>query len=55
MAKYRINHTHLTTDNPQRLLDFYTGVMGGKMVQEVMLQGNNIILYRRMGLHERQL
>lgn len=41
MAKYKINHTHLTTDNPQRLIDFYTGVMGGKIVQEVVLTGNN--------------
>ncbi len=41
MAKFKINHTHLTTDNPQRLIDFYTGVMGGKLVQEVALGGGN--------------
>lgn len=37
MAKYLNSHTHLTSANPEKLLDFYTRVMGGKLNQELSL------------------
>ncbi len=37
MAKYTNNHTHLTSANSEKLLDFYTRVMGGKLDREFLL------------------
>jgi len=35
MAKYTNNHTHLIGSNPEKMLDFYTRVMGGKIDKNV--------------------
>ncbi len=37
IAKYTNNHTHLTGAKPEKLLDFYTRVMGGKVDPEFLL------------------
>jgi catechol 2,3-dioxygenase-like lactoylglutathione lyase family enzyme len=39
MLKCTVNHTHLTSPNPQKLVDFYTKVMGGKYVRELTVAG----------------
>ena len=41
MAKYTNDHTHLTSGNPQKLVDFYTRVMGGKVDREFLLGGSH--------------
>ncbi len=41
MAKYTNNHTHLTGTNSEKLLDFYTRVMGGKLDREFLLGGSH--------------
>lgn len=41
MAKYLINHTHITCANPAKLLDFYTKTMGGKLEGETVLGGSH--------------
>ena len=40
MVKYAVHHTHLVTANPPKVIDFYTRVMGGTLVQEVKLADN---------------
>ncbi len=39
MATYKVHHTHLTTGDPSKSVNFYTGVMGGKLVREAVLGG----------------
>ena len=41
MVKYTNSHTHLTGANPEKLLDFYTRVMGGKIDREFLLAGSH--------------
>ena len=41
MAKYLINHTHITCANPEKLLNFYTKIMGGKLEGETLLGGSH--------------
>ena len=41
MVKYTNSHTHLTGANPEKLLDFYTRVMGGKIDREFLLSGSH--------------
>lgn len=41
MARYTNNHTHLTGAHPEKLLDFYTRVMGGKLDREFLLGGSH--------------
>lgn len=40
MLKYEVNHTHLTSANPKAAVDFYTKNLGGKVISERMLSGN---------------
>lgn len=41
LAKYLSNHTHITGANPEKLLDFYTKIMGGKLESETLLGGSH--------------
>jgi catechol 2,3-dioxygenase-like lactoylglutathione lyase family enzyme len=41
MVKYTNNHTHLIGRDPEKMLDFYTRVMGGKIEREFMLGGTH--------------
>ncbi len=41
MVKYTNSHTHLTGANPEKLLDFYTRVMGGRIDREFLLGGSH--------------
>ena len=41
MAIYTSNHTHLTGSNPEKMLDFYTRVMGGIVDREFLLGGSH--------------
>ena len=41
MVKYTNSHTHLMSANPEKLLDFYTRVMGGKIDREFLLAGSH--------------
>jgi catechol 2,3-dioxygenase-like lactoylglutathione lyase family enzyme len=41
MVKYTNSHTHLTGANPEKLVDFYTRVMGGKIEREFLLGGSH--------------
>jgi len=41
MVKYTNSHTHLTGANPEKLVDFYTRVMGGKIDREFLLGGSH--------------
>lgn len=41
MTKYTNNHTHLIGRDPEKMLDFYTRVMGGKIEREFMLGGTH--------------
>ena len=41
MVKYINNHTHLIGSNPEKMLDFFTRVMGGKVEREFMLGGTH--------------
>ena len=41
MVKYTNSHTHLTGANPEKLLEFYTRVMGGKIDREFLLAGSH--------------
>ena len=41
MTKYTNNHTHLVGRDPEKMLDFYTRVMGGKIEREFMLGGTH--------------
>ncbi len=39
MAKYTYYHTHITSPEPQKLVDFFIQVMGAKLVQEYIREG----------------
>lgn len=41
MVKYTNSHTHLTGAHPEKLVDFYTRVMGGKIDREFLLAGSH--------------
>jgi catechol 2,3-dioxygenase-like lactoylglutathione lyase family enzyme len=41
MVKYTNSHTHLIGANPEKLLDFYTRVMGGRIDREFLLAGSH--------------
>ncbi len=41
MVKYTNSHTHLTGSDPEKLVDFYTRVMGGKIDCEFLLAGSH--------------
>ncbi len=39
MAKYAYYHTHITSPEPEKLVDFFTRVMGAKLVREYVREG----------------
>ena len=41
MAVYTHNHTHLTSAHPEKLVDFYTRAMGGKLEREFLVGGSH--------------
>jgi len=43
MATYKHDHTHITTPEPEKLIEFYTKVMGAKVVNEIEAAGNRMI------------
>ncbi len=40
MATYKHDHTHITTPEPEKLIEFYTKVMGAKVINEIEAAGN---------------
>jgi catechol 2,3-dioxygenase-like lactoylglutathione lyase family enzyme len=40
MVTYTNNHTHITGRDPEKLVDFYARVMGGKIDREFLLSGH---------------
>ena len=43
MATYKHDHTHLTTPEPEELIDFYTKVMGAKVINEMEAAGTRMV------------
>ncbi len=41
MANYRHDHTHITSPNPQSVVEFYQKAMGLKIIKEIELSGGN--------------
>lgn len=41
MVRYTNSHTHLTGANPEKVVDFYMRVMGGKISREFLLGGSH--------------
>lgn len=41
MAKYKHDHTHITSPDPEAVVAFYTKVMGLKVINEIELAGGN--------------
>ena len=39
MAKYTYYHTHITSPEPQKLVDFFIRAMGAKLVREYVREG----------------
>ncbi len=43
MATYKYDHTHVTTPEPEELIEFYTKVMGAKIINEMKVAGNRMV------------
>ena len=43
MAQYKHDHTHITTPEPEKLVQFYTRVMGGNIIRETESAGNRMV------------
>ena len=43
MATYKHDHTHITTPEPEKLIEFYTKVMGAKVINEIEAAGNRLV------------
>ena len=43
MATYKHDHTHITTPEPGKLIEFYTKVMGAKVINEIEAAGNRLV------------
>ena len=43
MATYKHDHTHITTPEPEELIEFYTKVMGAKVINEMEAAGNRLV------------
>ncbi|MFH1639703.1 MAG: VOC family protein [Chloroflexota bacterium] len=39
MATYEYNHTHVTSNNPEEVVDFFSKILGATNIQERMLAG----------------
>jgi lactoylglutathione lyase len=43
MATYKHEHTHITTPDPDKIIDFYTNVMGAKIIREQQTIGLRLV------------
>lgn len=43
MISYKHEHTHLTSPNPEKVVEFYTQVMGAKVTKEQEVSGRRMI------------
>jgi len=43
MASFRHDHTHITTPEPDKIIEFYTRVMGAKVTREIESAGRRLI------------
>ena len=39
MATYKHDHTHITTPEPEKLIEFYTKVLGAKVINRMEAAG----------------
>ncbi|MBM4448451.1 MAG: VOC family protein [Chloroflexi bacterium] len=43
MATYKHDHTHVTTPEPDKIIEFYTKVMGAKITKEIQSAGRRMV------------
>ena len=43
MAAYKHEHTHITTPEPDKIIEFYTGVMGAKIIKEQQMPFGRLV------------
>ncbi len=43
MVTYKHEHTHITTPEPDKIIDFYTNVMGAKIIKEIESAGRRLV------------
>ncbi len=43
MATYKHDHTHITTPEPDKIIEFYTKVMGAKVIKEIESAGRRLV------------
>jgi lactoylglutathione lyase len=43
MVTYKHEHTHITTPEPDKIIDFYTNVMGAKIIKEQQSIGLRLV------------
>ena len=43
MAKFKHDHTHITSPEPEKLIEFYTKVMGAKVINDMEAAGNRMV------------
>ena len=43
MAAYKHDHTHLTSPDPDKVIEFYTQVMGARVIKEIESAGRRMI------------
>jgi len=43
MASYKHEHTHITSADPDKVIEFYTKVMGAKLIKEMESGGRRLI------------
>jgi len=43
MVSFKHEHTHITTPEPDKLIEFYTRVMGAKVIKEMESAGKRLI------------
>jgi len=43
MVTYKHDHTHITTPEPDKIIDFYTKVIGAKVVKEIESAGRRLV------------
>ena len=43
MVTYKHEHTHITTPEPDKIIEFYTKVMGAKVIKEIESAGRRLV------------
>ncbi len=43
MVTYKQEHTHITTPEPDKIIEFYTKVMGAKVIKEIESAGRRLV------------